>query len=177
MIRLDQVKGAYLGVKHLIERGHQKIAYCTGGLFDEQGKGKDRNLGFQKALTEAGMKINPKWIFINQHTIEDGKQIMKQIFEMDDRPTAIFTGSDEVAGGIMMEAKELGFTIPHDLAIIGFDDQPIAEILDPKLTTIRQPVDQMGEKSIEVMIEMLENSEMEIKNYELPIELIVRQST
>lgn len=177
MIRLDQTKGAYLGAKHLIERGHQKIAYCTGGLFDEQGKGKDRNQGFQKALHEAGVKINPKWIFIDQHTIEDGKQVIKQILEMDDRPTAIFTGSDEVAGGIMIGAKERGLTIPDDLAIIGFDDQPIAEILDPKLTTIRQPVDQMGEKSVEVIIEMLDNPEMEMKSYELPIELIVRQST
>lgn len=177
MIRLDQMKGAYLGAKHLIERGHQKIAYCTGGLFDEQGKGKDRNQGFQKALHEAGIKINPKWIFIDQHTIEDGKQVIKQILEMDDRPTAIFTGSDEVAGGIMIGAKERGLTIPDDLAIIGFDDQPIAEILDPKLTTIRQPVDQMGEKSVEVILEMLDNPEMEIKSYELPIELIVRQST
>lgn len=177
MIRLDQTKGAYLGVKHLIEKGHQKIAYCTGGLFDKEGKGKDRNQGFQKALYEAGMQINPNWIFINQHTIEDGKQILKQIIELDDRPTAIFTGSDEIASGIMIEAKELGLTIPNDLAIIGFDDQPVAEILDPKLTTIRQPVDQMGKKAIEVMIEMLENPKMEIKNYELPIELIVRQST
>lgn len=177
MIRLDQTKGAYLGAKHLIERGHQKIAYCTGGLFDEQGKGKDRNQGFQKALQEAGITINPKWIFIDQHTIEDGKQVMKQILEMNDRPTAIFTGSDQVAAGVMIEAKEQDLTIPSDFAIIGFDNQPIAEILDPKLTTIRQPVDQMGEKSVEVIIELLDNPEMEIKNYELPIELIVRQST
>jgi DNA-binding LacI/PurR family transcriptional regulator len=177
MIRLDQVKGAYLGVRHLIEKGHQKIAYCTGGLFDEEGKGKDRNHGFQKALTEAGIKVNPKWIFIDQHTIEDGKRIMKQIVEMNDRPTAIFTGSDQVAGGMIIEAKEHGLTIPEDLAIIGFDDQPIAEILDPKLTTIRQPVDELGEKSIEVMIDMLQNPDMEIENYELPIELIVRKST
>ncbi|WP_299093981.1 substrate-binding domain-containing protein [uncultured Metabacillus sp.] len=177
MIRLDQTKGAYLGTRHLIERGHQKIAYCTGGLFDEQGKGKDRNQGFQKALDEAGIKINPKWIFIDQHTIKDGKQVIKQILEMKDRPSAIFTGSDQVAAGIMIEAKEQRLSIPSDLAIIGFDDQPIAEILDPKLTTIRQPVDQMGEKSIEVMLEMLDNPEIEIKNYELPIELIIRQST
>jgi LacI family transcriptional regulator len=177
MIRLNQTKGAYIGANHLIERGHRKIAYCTGGLFDEQGKGKDRNHGFQKALSEAGIKINPKWIFIDQHTIEDGKHVLTQILEMEDRPTAIFTGSDEVAGGIVIAAKEKGLTIPNDLAVIGFDDQPIAEILDPKLTTIRQPVDLMGEKSIEVMIEMLENPEIEIRNYELPIELIVRQST
>ncbi|WP_326929571.1 LacI family DNA-binding transcriptional regulator [Bacillus sp. m3-13] len=157
--------------------GIKKIAYCTGGLFDEEGKGKDRNQGFQKALSEAGIKINPKWIFIDQHTIEDGKHVLRQILEMEDRPTAIFTGSDQVAGGIILEAKDHGLTIPDDLAVIGFDDQPIAEIVNPKLTTIRQPVDLMGEQSINIMIQMLENPEMEIRNYELPIELVVRQST
>jgi DNA-binding LacI/PurR family transcriptional regulator len=177
MIRLDQAKGAYLGIQHLLEKGHHKIAYCTGGLFDEEGKGKDRNHGFQKAMNHAGVKVNPKWIFVDQHTIEDGRSVLKQILEMKDRPTAVFTGSDEVAAGVMMEAKQQGLLIPDDLAIIGFDDQPLAEILDPKLTTIRQPVDQMGDKSIEIMIEMLENPEMEIQNVELPIELIIRQST
>jgi LacI family transcriptional regulator len=177
MIRLDQYKGAYLGAKHLIERDHQKIAYCTGGLFDEQGKDKDRNQGFQKALKDVGIELNPKWIFVNRHTIEDGKQVLRQILEMDDRPTAVFTGSDEIAAGMMIEAKEHGLIVPDDIAIIGFDDQPIAEMLDPKLTTIRQSVDQMGEKAVEVIIEMLNNPEMEIENYELPIELVVRKST
>lgn len=177
MIRLNQHKGAYIGVKHLIERGHQKIAYCTGGLFAEDGKDKDRNQGFQKALKEAELAVNPKWIFVNQHSIEDGKQIVKQILELEDRPTAIFTGSDEIAGGIMIEAKEQGLKIPNDLAIIGFDDQPLAQMLDPKLSTIRQPVDQMGKKAMEVIIEMIDNPLMEIQNYELPIELVVREST
>lgn len=177
MIQLDQTLGAYLGTKHLVEKGHQKIAYCTGGLFDAEGKGKDRNQGFHKALKEVGIKINPKWIFVDMHTIEDGKQVLKQLMELDDRPSAIFTGSDEIAAGIIMEAKEQGWNIPKDLAVVGFDDQPIAEILDPKLTTIRQPVDQMGRKSVEVMIEMLENPELKGESYQLPIELIVRQST
>ena len=177
IIRLDQYKGTYIGVKHLIEKGHQKIAYCTGGLFDEQGKDKDRNYGYQKALKEARIVINPKWIFVNQHTIEDGKQVMKQILEMDDRPTAVFTGSDEIAGGMMIEAKGHGLRVPDDIAIIGFDDQPLAEMLDPRLTTIRQPVDQMGEKSVEVIIEMLHNPEMKIETYEMSIELVVREST
>ncbi|TYR74553.1 LacI family transcriptional regulator [Rossellomorea vietnamensis] len=176
-IRLDQTKGAYLGARHLVERGHQKIAYCTGGLFDEQGKGKDRNQGFQKALREEGISINPQWIFIDKHTIEDGKQVLGRILEMEDRPTAIFTGSDEIAAGIIIEAKERGLVIPRDLAVIGFDDQPIAEIVDPKLTTIRQPVELMGEKSMEVMLDILEKKEVSLKPYELPIELIVRQST
>lgn len=177
IIRLDQQKGAYIGVKHLIERGHTKIAYCTGGLFAEHGKDKDRNSGFQKALNEANLTVNPQWIFLNQHSIEDGKQVMQQILEMNERPTAIFTGSDEIAAGMMIEAKRNGLLIPEDIAIIGFDDQPLAEMLEPQLTTIRQPVDKMGELSMNVIIDILDNAQASQDDYELPIELIVRKTT
>ncbi|WKG32358.1 LacI family DNA-binding transcriptional regulator [Priestia aryabhattai] len=177
IVRLNQYKGAYIGVKHLLEKGHRKIGYCTGGLFAEEGKDKDRNQGYQKALQEAGIQPDPKWIFVNQHSIEDGKQVVKKILSMEDRPTAIFTGSDEIAGGMMIEAKESGLSIPNDLAIIGFDDQPLAQMLDPKLTTIRQPIDQMGIKAMEILIDMLNDSESKVETFELPIELVVRSST
>ncbi|MED4238271.1 LacI family DNA-binding transcriptional regulator [Priestia megaterium] len=177
IVRLDQYKGAYIGVKHLLEKGHRKIGYCTGGLFAEEGKDKDRNQGYQRALQEAGIEPDPKWIFVNQHSIEDGKQVVKKILSMEDRPTAIFTGSDEIAGGMMIEAKECGLKVPNDLAIIGFDDQPLAQMLDPKLTTIRQPIDQMGIKAMETLIDMLNDSEVKVETFELPIELVVRSST
>ncbi|WP_410512845.1 LacI family DNA-binding transcriptional regulator [Paenibacillus sp. BR2-3] len=177
MIRLDQHKGAFIGARHLIERGHRKIAYCTGGLFAQERKDKDRNQGFQQALMEAGLEVIPKWIFVNQNSIEDGRRVVKQILEMDDRPTAIFTGSDEVASGVIAEANERGLTLPDSLAVIGFDDQPVAELLVPKLTTIRQPVDEMGKKAMEIIIKMLEDPGYEISIYELPIELVIRQST
>ncbi|MED3959014.1 LacI family DNA-binding transcriptional regulator [Priestia aryabhattai] len=177
IVRLNQYKGAYIGVKHLLEKGHRKIGYCTGGLFAEEGKDKDRNQGYQKALQEAGIQPDPKWIFVNQHSIEDGKQVVKKILSMEDRPTAIFTGSDEIAGGMMIEAKESGLSIPNDLAIIGFDDQPLAQMLDPKLTTIRQPINQMGIKAMEILIDMLNDSESTVETFELPIELVVRSST
>ncbi|BCG58576.1 LacI family DNA-binding transcriptional regulator [Paenibacillus sp. URB8-2] len=177
MIRVDQYQGTYIGVKHLIERGHRKIAYCTGGLFTAFGKDKDRNLGYQKALEEAGIQVNPSWILVDKHTIEDGKQAMQLLLDMKDRPTAVFTGSDEIAGGLMMAAKKAGLSVPQDLAIIGFDDQPIAEVLDPGLTTIRQPIEQMGKKAGEVLLNILNQSGPDSAVYELPVELIVRQST
>ncbi|WP_046179532.1 LacI family DNA-binding transcriptional regulator [Domibacillus tundrae] len=177
IVRLDQFKGTYLGIKHLIEKGHRKIAYCTGGLFAEEGKDKDRNRGYQKAMGEAGITVNPNWIFVDRHTIEDGKHVLKNVLEMDDRPTAVFTGSDEIAAGMIAEANEQGIDIPGDIAIIGFDDQPLAELISPKLTTVRQPVDQMGEKAAEVIINRLHDENAEICHYELPIEVIVRQST
>ncbi|MGI8313736.1 LacI family DNA-binding transcriptional regulator [Halobacillus mangrovi] len=176
-VKLDQSIGSYTGMKHLIDRGHTKIGYCTGGLFAEDGKDKDRNQGYQKALDEAGIPVNTNWIFINQHTIEDGKEVMKQILSMDDRPTAIFTGSDEIAAGVMIEAKEQGLTVPDDIAIVGFDDQPIAEMLDPKLTTIRQPISLMGEKAAEGLALMMQENAVTPEDVDLPVELIVRGST
>lgn len=176
-IRLDQCEGTYLGIRHLIQRGHKKIAYCTGGLFADEGKDRDRNLGYQKALNESGLTVDPRWIFVNKHSIEDGKQVMEQILQMHDRPTAIFTGSDEIAGGLMIKAKQNGISIPNDIAIVGFDDQPIAEMLDPRLTTIRQPVKKMGEKAMQVLIDMLNQPYYEQQVFEFPVELVIREST
>ncbi|MNO19374.1 Catabolite control protein A [compost metagenome] len=177
MIRVDQYQGTYIGVKHLIERGHRKIAYCTGGLFTEAGKDRDRNRGYQKALEEAGIPVNPNYILVDKHTIEDGKNVMRLILEMKDRPTAVFTGSDEIAGGLMMAAKQAGLSVPGDLAILGFDDQPIAEVLDPGLTTIRQPIEQMGQKAGEILLSILNQENTESAVHELPVELIIRKST
>ncbi|GLC90341.1 LacI family DNA-binding transcriptional regulator [Lysinibacillus piscis] len=177
IVRLNQQKGAYIGVKHLIDRGHHKIAYCTGGLFAEDGKDKDRNHGFQKALKEADIAVNTKWIFLNQYSIEDGKKVMNQIMAMDERPTAIFTGSDEIAAGMMIEAKKHGLKIPEDMAIIGFDDQPIAEMLEPQLTTIRQPVEKMGELAVAILVDMLDDTSLKVQEHELPIELVIRKTT
>lgn len=177
VVRVDQTKAAYMGTKHLLDQGYRNIAYCTGGLFVDDGKDKDRNVGFQKALNEYEIEINPGWVFINKHTIEDGKLVMQQISDMDYRPDAIFTGSDEIAAGIVLEAKSLGFKIPEDLAVIGFDDQPIAEMIDPALSTIRQPVKEMGVQSVDMLLSLLKNEPLAERQKELSVELVIRSST
>lgn len=177
MVRVDQLAASYEGVKHLIQQGYRKIAYCTGGLFSEAGKNKDRNLGYQKALTEAGIEVNPHWIFIKRHTIEDGRKVLQQIKGMEDRPDAIFTGSDEVAAGIIMEARKQGMQVPDELAVIGFDDQPLAEMLAPELTTIKQPVSEIGYTAMDLIIKRLEGKATENKIHTLPFQLVIREST
>jgi len=177
VIKLDQFNGTYLGIQHLIKRGHRKIGYCTGGLFAEYGKDKDRNQGYQKAMAEAGVSINPAWIFVDRHTSEDGKKLLAHMLDMDDRPTAIFTGSDEIAAGMLVQAREQGVRIPEDLAVMGFDDQPIAEWTSPPLTTVRQPAEEMGQKSTQMIIDALHQNAAGMEQLELPIEIIIRQST
>jgi len=177
MVRIDQLTASYEGVKHLVNQGYRKIAYCTGGLFSDFGKDKDRNQGYQKALTEAGIEINPNWIFIKRHAIEDGRKVLHQIYGMQDRPTAIFTGSDEVAAGIIMEARNKGLRVPEELAVIGFDDQPLAEMLTPELTTIKQPVSEIGYTAMDLIINRLEGKFVENKMYTLQFQLVIRKST
>ncbi|MCM3635572.1 LacI family DNA-binding transcriptional regulator [Paenibacillus camelliae] len=179
IVKVDQFTASYEGVKHLVQQGYRKIAYCTGGLFNDSGKYKDRNHGYEKALAEADIEINPSWLFIKRHTIEDGRKVLHQIYNMQDRPDAIFTGSDEVAAGIIMEARKVGLRIPEELAVIGFDDQPLAEMLMPELTTIKQPVSDIGYQAMDLIINRLEGNEVEVEDkiYTLPFKLVIRKST
>ncbi|TWI55902.1 LacI family DNA-binding transcriptional regulator [Halalkalibacter nanhaiisediminis] len=174
VVRLDQVKGSYLGTRHLIEKGHKKIAYC-GGTASELGI--DREKGFRKAINEFSLEVREEWVFRDPYSIDCGKRVLREIQVMEDRPTAIFTGSDEIAAGIIKQAKTLGVKIPEEIAVIGFDDQPIAELMEPTLTTIRQPIKEMGQKTMEVMLSMLNNpSGNEKQIIELPIQVISRES-
>lgn len=175
-VSLDQEKGAYMGVNYLLNSGCTKIAYCTGGLFAENGKDKERNDGYSKALKSHGLKANPDWIFVDQHTIEDGKQIANKINEMPDKPDGLFTGSDEVAVGFIVEAAKLGIDVPNEIAVIGFDDQPIAELTSPSLTTIRQPINELGKQTIDLMFSILEKKPYNIEKEKLVMNLVIRES-
>jgi LacI family transcriptional regulator len=175
VIRLDQVKGSYLGARHLIEKGHKKIAYCGGAAGE---LGADRQKGFMTAVEEFNLKVNDEWIFRYPPSIKDGRKVLKEILAMDNRPTAIFAGSDEMGAGIIKEAKSRGLQIPGDIAVLGFDDQPIADLIDPPLTTIRQPIKDMGQKTMEIMVSLLTDkmSSNDKHVLELPIQLIIRES-
>jgi len=174
-VRLNQTQGGYMGTSYLLQKGYMKIGYCWGGILG--GLSHDRFHGFEEAMTESGLPVNRNWLFENAFGIEDGRRIMNNIAEMADKPTALFTGSDEVAAGIISEAKKLGLKVPDDIAVIGFDDQPIAKVIEPALTTIRQPIEEIGRKTMEVMVSLLSNDQKSTaKVFELPLKLIVRES-
>ncbi|MFC4619154.1 LacI family DNA-binding transcriptional regulator [Camelliibacillus cellulosilyticus] len=176
IVCLDQCKGGYIGTKHLIERGHTKIAHCYAG--SQFTNIRDRFKGFKQALEEYGLTLRSEWIFKDAYDTRDGQRIYHEIMALKDRPTAVFTSSDEVALGLIAEAKKYHTRVPDDLAVLGFDDQPIAALMDPSMTTIYQPVEQIGQKAIELMIRLLKGEqEPKHKVIELPLHLIVRNST
>ncbi|WP_347548982.1 LacI family DNA-binding transcriptional regulator [Pseudalkalibacillus hwajinpoensis] len=176
MVRLDQVQGSYLGTQHLIRKGHTRIAYCMGST---SGLSTDRRRGFFNAIEEAGLEVKPEWIFRDTYTMEDGKRVFIELLKLSERPTAIFTGGDEVASAMVKEARRNGLDVPKDLAILGFDDQPIASLIEPELSTIYQPGDEIGARAMDIFIDCLngtqERNRATVKM--LPLSLVVRQST
>ena len=175
IIRMDQFEASYIGTRHLIEQGHIRIA-CTCG--DKSNLAKDRQAGYRKALVETGISVQEDWIFSNVFDIEDGKRVLRTIINLKEAPTAVFTGSDQVAAGMIMAAKALGKNVPDDIAIIGFDDQPITRVVEPALTTIRQPIEELGKTAMEVMIDFIAfKKEVNHQEILLPYDLVIRDST
>ena len=175
IVRMDQFEAGYIGTRHLIEQGHKRIA-CTSG--DKSNLAKDRQAGYRKALEEYGLPFRDEWLFSNVFDLEDGKRVLRTILNLKDAPTAVFTGSDQVATGIIMAAQVLGKKVPEDFAVIGFDDQPIARVVKPALTTIRQPIEEMGMTAMDIMIDLIAQKNKE--NYPeilLPFDLVIRDST
>ncbi|MDG5472729.1 LacI family DNA-binding transcriptional regulator [Jeotgalibacillus sp. ET6] len=174
-VRLDQIEGGYIGTKHLLDKGHRKIAYCQG---NDSSVSTNRRKGYLKAVTEASLTPQPAWMFKNIFTIEDGREIFRKLKELPETPTAVFTGSDEVAAGVIKEAQQHAWRVPEDLAVIGFDDQPIAELLDPQITTINQFTTDIGVTAMNIMLEIIHDPAVnKPQDILLPIHLIERQST
>ncbi|WP_096155223.1 MULTISPECIES: LacI family DNA-binding transcriptional regulator [Bacillus] len=175
-VRFNQTDGGYIATKHLVELGHKTIAYCTGGYKSNVAESRER--GFHKALRERNLQFNNQYFFSDAFTIEDGRRILHDMLKLPIKPTAVFTGGDEVAAGIVSEAKRLGINIPEQLAVVGFDNQAITELLDPQITTVDQPVQLMAKKAFDIMIEKIRTKRYTDKEiYEYELNLIVRNST
>jgi LacI family transcriptional regulator, repressor for deo operon, udp, cdd, tsx, nupC, and nupG len=175
IIRMDQFEASYIGTRHLIEQGHVRIA-CTCG--DKSNLARDRQAGYRKAFADYGLLVKEEWIFSNVFDIEDGKRAFRSIMNLSQPPTAVFTGSDQVAVGMIMAAKAIGKNVPNDIAVIGFDDQPIARVVEPTLTTIRQPIEELGKTAMEVMIDSIAfKKDINYQEILLPYDLVIRDST
>lgn len=160
IVRADQYDGFYKATNFLFDEGYSKIAYATGRksitiMEKEANFDADRFAGFQDSLSEHKLGLNHDWLFTNAHTAEDGKNIFKMIMALDNKPDVIIAGSDEVAMGITQEAEEQKVKVPKQLGVLGVDDQPVSANLRIPLTTIRQPVNEMGQKAAETMLHLM----------------------
>ncbi|GAA3009498.1 LacI family DNA-binding transcriptional regulator [Tetragenococcus solitarius] len=174
----DQKKAVYNAISYLATKGYQKIAYCTGGTLTSEGHGRNRTEGFEQAVLEKNLTVRKNWIFRQVHTSQDGMKVADDLLQLPkvERPEAIFTNSDEVAMGIMEQMLQKGFQLPHDLAIIGFDNQPSTSLLRVPLTTIAQPVAALGMESTKLLLAKIENNSYEVDQAQLKLTLVKRKS-
>ncbi|MEO3863557.1 LacI family DNA-binding transcriptional regulator [Acrocarpospora sp. B8E8] len=167
--------GGLVATRHLLELGHRRIAIITGPEYALSSRA--RLDGYRAALDTAGVPIDPELICPGAFLIEDGLLQARRLMRLPDPPTAIFTCNDGQAIGVYHAAHELRLRIPDDLSVIGFDDMPAWRWAIPPLTTIRQPLTEMGATAATMLITLAQGEPLRQNRVELGTELIVRGST
>ncbi|HEY4388799.1 MAG TPA: LacI family DNA-binding transcriptional regulator [Ktedonobacteraceae bacterium] len=175
---VDDYLGAQLAVQHLLQLGHRAIGYL--GSHSRPRSNQQRLSGFQKALAEAGITCDDRWVVLAPHeeasSEEDltvGQDMASRL--LDTGVTAIFCYNDMIAIGVLAACRKRGLTVPEDMSVVGFDDVNVASYIEPQLTTICQPKVQLGQLAMQVMQDLLSNRPGQ--NHTLSPHLIVRSST
>ena len=162
-------------VTHLIEQGHTRVAIITGTL--NSPSATQRLEGYREAHKKKGLPVDESLIFEGEYTLDAGENLTRHILQLRDRPTAIFCMCDETALGCLYTLRQQGFAVPDDIAVAGFDDIRFAMYTDPPLTTVAQPVTELGKRCIEILISLIEKRPIEESKVILPHRLVIREST
>lgn len=157
-VKVDDEQASYTATQYLIENGHKSIAMIAGAK-DDPIAGIPRVNGYLKALKDYGLSINKSLIKHGDFSYRSGKKCMQELLCEKYKFTAIFAASDDMAVGALAIAHSEGIKIPDDLSIIGYDNTQVAEMAFPQLTTVAQPLYQMGQKAIEKLLIMIETEE------------------
>lgn len=167
-------QGAYDATRHLIDLGHRRIGFITGRI--ELGCAIDRLAGYRAALAERGIADDPALAAEGDFMRPAGFAGARALLDLPDPPTAIFASNDDMAFGVIEAARDRGLRIPDDLSVVGFDDIPQAAIVHPPLTTVRQPLEQMGRAATRMLLKLIDDPQIQVESIALPTELVVRQS-
>lgn len=183
-IQFDYRRGGYLATKHLIDKGHRKIAYVTAPL--DRPSRKQIYSGYKDALSEFGCEYKESWVQISKPQemktsgtaleYKNGKQLAGQLLELDEKPTAIFACNDMTALGIINELTQRDVRVPDDISVIGFDNIEFGEMISPSLTTIDQPKDEMGRIACKMLLEWMTDDRTSMGDMVLKPKIIERKS-
>lgn len=175
-VDVDAAAGAQTAVRHLLELGHHEIAMITNAPLTYT-SAQQRRDGYLLAMQNAGLQARSSYIREGNYTPASGFAAMTRLLEEAPRPTAVFVASDVVAMGAILAIKRAGLHIPGDMAIVGFDDIPLAEYFDPPLTTIRLPAFGLGWAVGERLIRLIQADDLDQNNLIMDSELIIRDSS
>lgn len=170
-VNVDNEHGAYLATEHLIQRGRHRVGIIPA-LYNTAGE--DRYTGYQHALQAYGMPFDEHLVSEGDFSQESGYSAMKTLLKQS--PDAVFVSSDIMAIGAQRAIREAGLRIPEDIAMVGFDDLPQAALAEPPLTTIRQPISQLGPTALAMLKKAIAHASDFVESRVLPVELILRET-
>jgi len=173
-VQIDNTQAALRATRHLIEEGHQQIGFIAGS--DLISTSIDRQLGYELALRQAGIAVNPELIRPGSFSIESGYQAMKVLFANHRKLSAVLIANNSLTLGAMKYVRECEIDVPTQIAIIGFDDMPWSTILRPPLSVIVQPVNEIGISAARLMLDRINEPKSSIKHLTLETTMVIRQS-
>lgn len=174
-IRVDNVQAAKSMVDYLISLNHRRIGIVSG--LRNNPHTIDRMKGYRMSLSEAGIEFDPQLVSEGEYTIWSGVNAANKLCTLKETPTAIVCMNDEMAIGTIQSLKAHGFSVPGDVSVTGFDDIDYARYCDPPITTIAQPVEDMGRIAVDLLLRLIEGEELTEEQHVLPHDFIVRKST
>lgn len=176
-VMIDDRAAAFEATKTLLELGHTRIAFIRGK--EDQDATHERYKGYRDALYAAGIAVDPTLVKPGLFDFETGLLAGDELLKMDVPPTAVFAANDDMAAGVLVAAHRLGLPVPQQLSIIGFDDSEIAAKMWPALTTVQQPLQELGAKAIDVLVSVAgrNTTAAQVGVVSLPYHLVTRQST
>lgn len=172
---IDNVTASEEAVTHLLNLGHKRVAFINGP--EDSPLCEDRLLGYKRAMRKARAPLNGRWVQSGDFTLASGYACMQDLLKLAERPTALFCANDEMAIGAMQACRDQGLELPEDMSIVGFDDIAFAAYTHPRLTSVHQPRNRIGEQVMMLMLDMLQGKTVAKSRIVLPHELIVRDST
>lgn len=168
-------QGAFDATHYLLELGHRRIGFIQGEPF--LSSASDRYAGYQQALEEYGITPDPALVVEGNFRREGGYEGTVQLLSLATPPTAIFAANDQMAMGAADAARVLEYQVPQDISIIGFDGIPETGLIHPALSTVQQPLHEMGRMAVQVLMKRIDTPDAPVERVEMPTRLVVRETT
>ncbi len=173
---IDNYSAGYDATNHLIDQGCKKIVHVGGSM--NRNVYNDRYRGYRQALADSSLDYDDRMLILTDLSVNSGEVIIRQLLSNGTMPDGIFTANDTSAVSLICELKKKGYRVPDDVAVVGFNDDPVSRIVEPNLTTVHYPGRAMGEVAASTMIRILEGTQYEkVNSIILSHELIVRESS
>jgi DNA-binding LacI/PurR family transcriptional regulator len=171
---VDNIQGAHEAVSHLLRLGRRRIAHVAGDL--DLPLFRDRYLGYRQALKAHNVPAFPSYVIPGGLTEEDGIRAAKSLLKLRPRPDAVFAVDDRVALGLMTQLRQTGVAVPEEVALVGFDNDPMTGFLQPALTTVEQPKEKMAQRAMSLLLERINGKGEKSHREVLKTRLVIRES-